>query len=208
LVEEEVLNVAFGEQYAGFKRVSKRAAICVTSRLALRVALAHTELNPSWNVYRWAPGVFKFPASTHNEGIVFAPQIETVRLLDAYCPELACFGIWEEKLEGAHYEVDGVVLGGSVKVISFVSQVWDGQQITDYIPQHKHALPPYFQAALHASIEAIGLKDSPFCIEFMRTLDGWKVIDFHARLGEDEQLKEIMCDGKNPIGVICRLAGG
>lgn len=73
LSELDVLLVATIPTVA--RKLSLQAALNCTSRLALRVALAVTGLNPPWQPLAWpGPSVIKAPASTANLGVRFLPK--------------------------------------------------------------------------------------------------------------------------------------
>jgi hypothetical protein len=68
LSEDTVLEVASMQTTA--RKLSLQAAINCTSRLALRVALASTGLNPCWHPLEWpGPSVVKAPASCASLGV-------------------------------------------------------------------------------------------------------------------------------------------
>jgi hypothetical protein len=54
-------------------------------------------------------------------------------------------------------------------------------------------------------VRAVGIDDAPFCIEMRhdRRRGGWKLIEIHARLGEDPGLAAFMSD-EDPLEVIER----
>ncbi len=197
LVEEEVLCVAFSEQYKGLKRLSKNAAINCTSRLALKVALSWTEYNPKWHPIRWLPGVIKASASTYNDGVRFIRSIETVQLLKMYCKELVEFGVIEEFVEGDHYEIDGFQNDSVTHILGIWQQLCNknNTKIKKYKEMLNHNPPKGMDNCLRETLAAVGINNAPFCIEMIYGIQGWKVIDVHARLGEDKRL----WGNRNPI---------
>src|SRR5271156_4040917 len=125
LVEEQVLPVAFDPVFSNFTRLSKACAINCVSRIAQRVALATTGLNPKWVPYPWFPGVAKAPASCQNNGVQFFDLTEHVWLLEEYAPELARIGVHEEKLVGEAYELDGARINGRLLFFTPLRQHWN-----------------------------------------------------------------------------------
>jgi hypothetical protein len=68
LTERYVLDVAAAS--TPVRKLSLQAGLNCTSRLALRVALASTNLNPKWTPFEWpGPSVAKAPASAANLGV-------------------------------------------------------------------------------------------------------------------------------------------
>ena len=195
LSEDSVLQVARMQTTA--RKLSLQAAINCTSRLALRVALAPTGLNPSWHPLEWpGPAVVKAPASCANLGVRFLAQV---------APDLARFGVIEERVEGPQYELDGFVVGGRIEYFSPLLQHWN--EAGDRILRYQRQEPPdrdWLAAAL-AAVKAVGIDDAPFCLEMRhdRRRGGWKLIEIHARLGEDPGLAALMSD-EDPLRVIER----
>lgn len=200
LVEEEVLPVAFSDEYAGPVRLSKTAAINCTSRLAQRVALSTTDLNPVWEPIRITSGVIKYPASCHNNGVHFVNNTEHLELLKSHAPELAEFGVAEEFLTGDAYELDGVIVQNKIHFFHVIKQVWnkENNQILEY-RRSPNITGIHYSA--EKAIQAVGLDNSCFCIEFRQHKSTWKIIEIHARLGEDSGLAEVMSD-KYPLDFI------
>jgi hypothetical protein len=192
LVEEEVLPVAFSNEYAGTTRLSKSAAINCTSRLAQRVALASTGLNPRWEPIKIHQGVLKYPASCHNNGVHFIKRTEHMELLAAYVPELAEFGVAESFLHGDPYEIDGVIIGGKIHFFHVIRQIWNEEN--DGILEYRRVEVTGIHYAAEQALRAVGLDNSPFCIEFRLHECQWRVIEVHARLGEDPGLPTVMSD--------------
>lgn len=191
LVEEVALEVAFSPIYVRYKRLSKQAAINCTSRFALRSALPH-ELNPKWvDWHHFDEGlVVKAPASCQNQGIGFAFQNEYSRRLAQYDSEFAPHGVVEQYIPGPQYEADGVVIGGKVHLLAWTLQEGENGKIARYAPQVFPMLPEAPTEVIEAVVKALGLDNCPFCFEMKRTgvVSGWKIIDAHARLGEDRRL--------------------
>ncbi len=192
LVEEEVLPVAFSNEYADTIRLSKTAAINCTSRLAQRVALSSTGLNPVWEPIKIRRGVIKYPASCHNNGVHFIKNTEHMELLAAYAPELADMGVVESFLQGDPYEIDGAIIGGKVHFLNSIQQIWNEDK--DTILEYRRTSVTGIHYAAEQAIRAVGLDNSPFCIEFRLHECQWKVIEVHARLGEDSNLPSVMSD--------------
>jgi hypothetical protein len=194
LVEDTVLQV--GARRDGTRHLSLAAAINCSSRLALRVALATTGLNPDWWPYRFGGSrkrrVVKAPASALGSGVrEFGHPIEEVQELELYAPELAQFGVVEEYADGEQYELDGFVLGGRPTFFHPLRECWVAGRIASY----RRADPPSgLREAVATAVRAIGLDDSPFCAELRHSAGRWVLIEVHARLGEDEGLVEQMWD--------------
>lgn len=204
LTEEAVLKVATMETSA--RRLSLQAALRCTSRLAMRVALAPTGLNPRWRPMEWeGPSVVKAPASCASSGVRFLPASEYIAALEKAAPELARFGVVEEWVEGPEYEVDGYVVGGSIGHFAPLREHWNEPR--DRIVRYERATPPgdRWRDAVDAAVKAVGLDDAPFCVEmrYQTSTRAWRVIEIHARLGEDERLASLMSE-EYPLQVIER----
>lgn len=210
LVEEAVLETAFSPVFSGLKRLSQDAAIACISKFEQRMKLQSTGLNPSWIPFDWPdkPSVLKTSASWENLGITFNTISEPMHYLKEYAPELVRKGVIEERIEGIHYQMDGVVLDGSVYAFSLIRQDWNKEhtKILKYVTRGRIGwLDPSF-----AAIQAIGLDNSPFCIEIVVSPNRGLpyIIEVNARLGEDTRLPEIMCGGDDPLKKIEALIAG
>ncbi|HEV3078386.1 MAG TPA: PAS domain-containing protein [Gemmataceae bacterium] len=204
LSEDSVLEVATMQTTA--RKLSLQAAINCTSRLALRVALAATGLNPCWHPLEWpGPAVVKAPASCASLGVRFLPTNWYIATLAKVAPDLARFGVIEERIDGPQYELDGFVVGGRIEYFSPLLQHWNeaGDKILGYQRQEPSA-QDWLGAALTA-VKAVGIDDAPFCLEmrYDRRCGGWKLIEIHARLGEDPGLPALMSD-EDPLRAIER----
>ena len=212
LTERAVLETAYSDRYAHLTRLSKQAALRCVSRSMQREALDfYADLNPSWKPIPWAPGVFKAPASSANKGVIFAKDNDDTKDLLKWAPGFARTGVWEEFIEGEAWEIDGFVFGSgknkSVYYFTPLRQMWN--KGNDYIIRYsnKQGPPPGIHIACHLSLDAVGLENSAFCIELRyaeRTSPGlyhWKIIEIHARLGEDRGLAKTMF-GRDPIEYI------
>jgi len=200
LVEETVLEVAFSPLYMGYKRLSKEAAINCTSRFALRSALPQ-KLNPNWMALHFGDGiVVKAPASCQNQGIGFAFPNEYSRRLSEYTPQIdtkAGTGVVEQYIPGPQYEADGVVIDGRVHLLAWSLQEGENGKIVCYRQRRyqEHGFPDAPTEVIERVVKALGLDNCPFCFE-MKCIpprdcsEGakWKIIDAHARLGEDRRL--------------------
>jgi hypothetical protein len=192
LVEDTVLRVAAMNGHT--RHVSLPAAINCSSRLALRVALATTGLNPEWWPFHFGgaakPRVLKAPSSALGSGVrQFRERIEEVVQLEAFAPELAQFGVVEELVEGEQYEADGYVLGGDITFFHPLAQSWRDEKIVAY----RRCDPPTgFRPAVTRALQAVGLDDAPFCAELRHCRSRWVLIELHARLGEDAGLPQKM----------------
>jgi len=204
LAERFVFDVATMKSPA--RKLPLAAAVNCTSRLALRVALAVTGLNPRWRpVELFEDSVIKTAASAANLGVRFLPPNEYIGHLAAIAPDLGSLGVIEEKVDGAQYEVDGFVIGGEVRPFHPLLQHWN--EAGDRILGYERQRPPSsdWLAAVSAAVKAVGIRDAPFCIEmrWVVQLGKWRVIEIHPRLGEDPGLAAFMCDD-NPLEVIER----
>jgi hypothetical protein len=194
LVEDTVLAV--GAQGDETRHVPLRAALNCSSRLALRVALSTTSLNPEWWPYRFGgsstPRVVKAPSSALGSGVRhFGDVIEEVAILERYAPELAQFGVVERLVEGEQYEADGFVLRSQARFFHPLHQTWCDGRIVAY---RRCEPPPGLHAAVEAALRATGLDDAPFCAELKHHRGRWTLIELHARLGEDPGLEQAMWD--------------
>jgi hypothetical protein len=200
-VEDSVLQV--GALPPDSRHVSLPAAINCSSRLALRVALATTGLNPEWWPYRFGGAckrrVVKAPSSALGSGVrTFAERIEEVEELEIYAPELAEFGVVEELVGGAQYEADGFLLGGRTTFFHPLLQTWRDGRIVGY---RRCDPPPGLRQAVAAALQATGVDDAPFCAELRHDGRRWVLIELHARLGEDHGLAQMLWDSC-PLGVV------
>lgn len=204
LVEETVLETAFSPLYASLRRLSQKAAVNTGSKFALRAALqenpATAGLNPGWAAIAFLP-VIKAPVSALGLGVrVFKQHNEYLDALRLYAPEYAFAGVSEEFIEGEWWEANGFVVGGKVSFLPLVCQERRRQQeqrIAGY------SLVTRFtdiaeELAYHSTqaVHALGLDDCPFCFEFCRSArtEEVKLIDAHARLGEDFRLLPLLND--------------
>lgn len=195
LVEETVMSVAFDPAYRGMRRISQKCAIRCTSRAAQRWALMGTSLNPRWFPYPWAPDwVVKAPASCLNNGVAFTRMTEHVENLQRKS-RLASVGVIEKKIGGEPVEVDGVRVGGVIRLFPVVSQQWDSDN-SRILQYQKISTPSDLLQVVETCLDAVDLDDGCFCIELRRTPE-WKVIEVHARLGEDTRLGSVW--GFDPI---------
>jgi hypothetical protein len=202
--EDSVLEVARMQTTA--RKLSLQAALNCTSRLALRVALASTGLNPTWHPFEWpGPAAVKAPASCANLGVRFLPANWYIATLAQIAPDLARFGVIEERIEGPQYELDGFVVGGRIEHFHPLLQHWN--EAGDKILHYERREPPDrdWLAAARAAVQATGIDDAPFCLEMRqdRRTGNWRLIEIHARLGEDPGLAAMMSD-ESPLEVIER----
>ena len=198
LVEESVLDAA--QSLFDGRRLSLTAAVNCTSRLALRVALSTTDLNPAWQPFVWQPGVVKAPASCLNLGVRFLPENEYIDRLRGAAPALAGCGVVESLITGEAWELDGWIKRGRIGFFHPLRQEWNdgGDKILGYRRDAPHS--GLFEA-VQIAVAAAGLNDSAFCAEMRRSADGWKLIELNARLGEDAGLAQLMSD-TDPLAVI------
>jgi len=204
LTEDTVLDVATMRSTA--RKLSLQAALNCTSRLALRVALSRTGLNPEWHPLEW-PGasVVKAPASCASLGVRFLPGNGYIRALERVAPDRARFGVIEKRVDGPQYELDGFVLRGRIRHFYPLLQHWN--EAGDKILAYERKEPPggEWLTAARAAVEAVGINDAPFCVEMRYDLGrrDWKLIEVHARLGEDAGLAALMWD-EDPLRAIER----
>lgn len=218
LVEAAVLDVAFDPRYNHLRRLSKQAALNCSSRCYQRSAL-DPSLNPAWEAFHWRPGVLKAPTSRANAGVVFCRNDRYLERLRAVWPgyEGTMSGIWEEFIEGEAWEVDGYAAGttvaseptvypGLVHTFHPLRQHWN--RANDRILRYERAEPPLgIGQAVRLAVRSVGLMYSPFCVELRYTpRKEWKVIEIHARLGEDRGLARKMWP-RDPLRYIEELAG-
>lgn len=202
LVEEAVLETAFSPVFAGLKRLSQDAAIACISKRVQRERLEPTGLNPMWKAFDWPdkPSVLKTSASWENLGITFNTISEPMHYLNEYAPELLRKGVIEERVEGHHFQVDGFVLDGKIYQFNVLRQIWnkDHSKILKY---SSHGVEPEIRSQVDVAIDAIGLDNSPFCVELITSWDHRKdwIIEVNARLGEDTRLPDIICGGEDPL---------
>ncbi len=198
LVEESVLEVAFSD--SPLRKLPKAAAIACTSRLAQRalIELHCPELNPWWEPWRFRAAVVKAPASTQNEGVRFFTQrIEMVDLLERYAPGFAHAGVVEQFLNGDAYEIDGVVFGPDhFYFFNALRQTWAGDAIAHYGGVDDHGITTQLRRVAQQVVQAVGLRDCPFCCEFRLIGNLWKLVEVQARIGEDRrEYRELLCRG-------------
>lgn len=186
LVEESVLEVAFSPPYSAYKRLSREAAINCTSRFALRSILPRA-LNPYWQkMPNFGDGiVVKAPASCQNQGIGFALPNEYSRRLLQWDRIAGNIGVVEQYIPGPQYEADGIVIEGKVHLLAWVRQEGENGKIVHYVPMLKEDSPA---EVIEAVVKALSLDNCPFCFEMKPEKGQWKIIDAHARLGEDRRL--------------------
>lgn len=193
LTEDEVLNVALANgEMSPLRHLSIHAAINCTSRLAQRVALSSTGLNPRWFPVQWCNGVMKAPASASSHGVWVIEENRFVDKLRAVAPDLANIGVLEERIWGERYEQDGFIVNGQVYFFYSLLQHWN--QANDFIENYERVSPPGLQEIACMAVHAVGLNDCAFCVEVVKTKDRWFVIEVNARLGYDNGLAELLCD--------------
>lgn len=207
LCEESVLETAFNHSFSGLRRLSKNAALACVSRYCQRRALERgaPDLNPGWApITKWPKGraVVKAPASCLASGVRILDEDFYVRELLLYAPK-AAIGVVEEFVEGPQWELDGFVIGGEFRAFRHLLQHWSDGRIVHYEPSFAEGL----ENAVKRAIRAVGLDECPFCAEMRLSAEGWKVVELHARLGEDKDLAAAMWP-TCPLNVIESFAGG
>jgi hypothetical protein len=145
----------------------------------------------------------KAPASCANNGVRFFQNTEHVDLLRGCAPELARFGVTEEFIGGRAFEIDGFVGDSGHETFHPLEQFWEGEKIVEY---KRIDMPGGLYGATHTAIQALGLRYCCFCFEFRLKGNQWKIIDAHARLGEDYGLAEKMWYGC-PLAYVEREIG-
>ncbi len=204
LNEASVLRTAFDATYTGYRRLSRTAALAATSRLAQRVALASTGLNPKWQPCPWQSGVVKAPTSVENQGVGYLPANWYTRNLRRYARELSSIGVVEEWLEGEAWEQDGYIVKGQLGWFWPLRQHWDPRNTKIRKYQRAKTLPgpDGLRESTAIVVRTIGLADCCFCAEWRLTKNGWRLIEIQARLGQDEGLAELMVDGGKPLQTV------
>jgi hypothetical protein len=190
-----------------------RAALACINRLAQRVALAGSGLNPEW-----APApmpcqrvVAKHATSTLSGGVgQLHPDSDLAYSLIKHAGELADWGVIEQEIGGAQYEQDGCILDGEIGWFWPIQQHWDrlGHRIERYERLPWELGQPLRRAAERA-LRAVGLNQSCFSVEIRfhdSDPDQARVIDLHARLGEDgESFRQAISD-RYPLEVVEEIA--
>jgi hypothetical protein len=206
LTEASVLKTAFDPKYSHLRRLSTKAALACTSRLAQRVALAGTGFNPRWQPCPWQPGVVKAPVSVENLGVGYLRANWYTRNLARYAPELAACGVVEEWLDGEAWEQDGFIVNARLGWFWPLKQYWmpNRTKIRKYQRAKTFAGPPELRDATSDVVRVLGLSDACFSSEWRLTKRGWKLIEIQARLGQDEGLPALLTDSGDPLGVVER----
>ena len=204
MTEEAVWRTVQHNAETAQRGILSHQALMCTSRLALRVALATTDLNPKWHPLYLPPGWIK-RTSVENNGVANVVERSVVdRHLELQCPEMANMGVWEQDVGGDAIEVDGFVKEGNHDFVVFhqLEQIWNGDKIIQYIPEE------YYPAGriglddfVRKVIDRLQLSWTPFCFEFRRQRNPTRyyLIDAHCRFPEDKKLRDIMPD---PIGKV------
>jgi hypothetical protein len=90
---------------------------------------------------------------------------------------------------------------------SFPSLLQHWNEAGDKILRYQRQEPPDrdWLSAARAAIKAVGIDDAPFCLEmrYDHRRGDWKLIEIHARLGEDHGLAALMSD-EDPLVLIER----
>lgn len=210
LSEDAVVPVALAGAHLGPERcrtVPKAAALAVTHRLALRRALEPHGLNPPWS--RWGqplpsgpPWVVKSDSSWLSLGVevieadtdLEAAQARVSRkaylardrLVPWMIDDLEFSGLYESFVEGPQFCVSGIVREDVEHVFAPIRQVWDLQRRFIF----RYELATEHMADLETvgvvAARALGLRWCAFNFEVRGVPGSWRVLDAHARLGEDD----------------------
>jgi hypothetical protein len=165
------------------------------------------DLSPRW----WRPHAypltgppwwFKAPASDMSRGVRQVERASDLRRAFVECRRGAAEnlgwlehleadtsgGIVQEHVSGPQYEITGVVGDPDVQLwFKPLRQTWRGTFIERYDPAPEFADE---MAELGAEVvRRLGLSWCFVCIEARRTSAGWKVIEAHARPGDDPEEK-------------------
>lgn len=206
--EESVLAVAAANEKLGIAEgLSLEAAARTVSRLLLREQLDRRapHLNPRWSVDipAWnGPTYVKAMASTGSIGVLKSPsakaqdlkamaeRVQASAYIQVYWAATAGLRravTFEEPVPGTQHCISGICRDGVSKVFHPVEQTWnaDGRVIVRYKKAKEDVLEGLREVAIEAA-EALGLAWCGFNFEVRSDDAGqWKVIDAHARLGED-----------------------
>lgn len=192
--EDAVLPCGYVTTKLGLKKgIDLDAALRCVDRKLQRESLPDY-LNPVWRIDTTEglkfPIVAKTPASAANSGVTFLEgpgnlpkkvNKETSILNSYYTPTY--HHIFEEYYDAPQWEVNGVIYGNNcIKYFHPLRQVWNEQNtyITEYIPE----LPAKgLLSSTTEAIKALRLNSCTFGVELRGP--PWKVIEVHARLGEE-----------------------
>lgn len=208
MCEEAVLPVGYANTSLGLPGVDLELALSITNRYLLRQkieAVGHDAWNPFWRRltlteaqqedYPWLPIVLKAPSSTSSYGVKVLKEhtqrldlcVEEVgRQAYPYVDRLKQFGspvvyMIEQYIEGDQFCVNGVSRNQTEHLFEVVKHQWTGDFITSYQTVKNLKLQDMAQELA----DSLGLSWCGWNMEF-RGQDGeYKLIDLHARLGED-----------------------
>ena len=140
-----------------------------TNRYSLRLSLP-PHLSPEWSAVNGA--VLKSTHSVSGKG---------VRVLEDAV-------IVEEFIPFPQYQQDGFVVDGKISFLPTLQQSWKDDYITSYRKIDDWAI----RDAAEETICALGVNNTPFCIEFRKQGNQPIVIEVNIRLGEDTGLPELL----------------
>ncbi len=209
LCEEAVLPVACAVEIAKIPGLSREAAIRCTCRQELRLALEGTGLNPRYHTGPSVPAwlekvekvVVKAPASALSLGVevvtdplnLEAASVRVMRKAYIHVDRLRQMGVaWdapmlEEYIPGEQYCVSGVSRDGICRTFVPLRQVWDDRQrVILHYETASPAIRNSLQKVAQLIISALGLSWCGWNFEIRGNPGAWKLIDAHARLGEDD----------------------
>ncbi len=174
------------------KGISITATLNCINRLMFRLALVGTNLNPKFKPLYIESGVIKTSTSVQNAGVHFIREDNYTNIneqIQVNFPELNNLGVWEEFVEGDHYEVSGFVLSKEIYFRLPLKQTWDcsNSKILKYEAISLELLP---LDKLREAVERLGLNYTFFNLELIDSADGWRLIECNPRLGEDARINK------------------
>jgi hypothetical protein len=144
-------------------RISRQAAITSMSKLALRVRLSSTYLNPEWE-----------PVKTS----------EDFDKIAVYAPDLGQYGVKEEQLSSEVYIVNGVIIKSKLRMFSLV--------VENNGRYEQIMFPSGIALAIKDAVEAIDINNCPFCLHFQTIKNEFKLINYYAHLTENIEVCKLM----------------
>lgn len=226
LVEEAVLPCGVATSRLGLARgIDTDIARRATDRRWQREALP-SDLSPAWvpddpRGFDF-PLVVKAPASTLSRGVRVVDSPAGLRRASAsldrrYADRLCAVRLrpdyevlFEAFVPGEQWEVGGVLRKRRTHTMFRpLRHVWNrpAGAITDYV---SGPAPRGLMDAALLAVEALGLRDCGFCVELRGEPGAWKVVEVHARTGEDDgDYHATLTGGPHPAQVLCEaLAHG
>ncbi|MFW5847629.1 MAG: hypothetical protein ACOCVF_01740 [bacterium] len=215
LIEENVLECGkFNSKYAlGDEYLSYSAALLCSDKLLQRKKLDELgELNVKYYWYSKTfnknPYVIKNRTSSLNKGVrIITKDLEEKswniinKMVDGLKTEnnrLNFFNynyynkpyFFEEYIDGDHYEMDGVVISmGMYFTGNLIKQHWKDDKIVWYEKVDDHILSMEVGEIVCKILRLFQLNKCGFSMEFIKSKNGFKIIEVHARLGEEVEGK-------------------